>query len=87
MTCKCSFLEIYNESITDLLNPSETHLHIREAAGGTTYVENLSEEEVPSGAASTQCLFTRSLNPACVDGSAVQAVERLPCVLANQVKR
>ena len=49
VTCKCSFLEIYNETITDLLNPSETHLHIREAAGGTTYVENLSEEEVPSG--------------------------------------
>jgi hypothetical protein len=49
VTCTCSFLEIYNEAITDLLNPSETHLHIREAGSGTTYVENLSQEEVSSG--------------------------------------
>ncbi|GJZ18391.1 kinesin-like protein KIN-12B [Tanacetum coccineum] len=28
--CSCSFLEIYNEQITDLLNPSERNLHIKE---------------------------------------------------------
>lgn len=28
-TCKCSFLEIYNEQITDLLEPSSTNLQVR----------------------------------------------------------
>lgn len=51
MSCKCSFLEIYNENITDLLSPSEAHLHIREDAARGTYVENLCEEEVSSGTA------------------------------------
>lgn len=27
-SCKCSFLEIYNEHITDLLEPSSTNLHV-----------------------------------------------------------
>ena len=51
MSCKCSFLEIYNENITDLLSPSEAHLQIREDAARGTYVENLCEEEVSSGTA------------------------------------
>ncbi|BDA44416.1 probable Kinesin-like protein KIN-12E [Coccomyxa sp. Obi] len=46
--CKCSFLEIYNENITDLLGPSEAHLQIREDAARGVYVENLCEEEVSS---------------------------------------
>ncbi|KAK9915787.1 hypothetical protein WJX75_004111 [Coccomyxa subellipsoidea] len=48
VSCKCSFLEIYNENITDLLSPSEAHLQIREDAARGTYVENLCEEEVSS---------------------------------------
>lgn len=27
-SCKCSFLEIYNEQITDLLEPSSTNLQV-----------------------------------------------------------
>jgi kinesin family member 15 len=27
-TCKCSFLEIYNEQILDLLNPNAVNLHV-----------------------------------------------------------
>ncbi|XP_024376033.1 kinesin-like protein KIN-12D isoform X3 [Physcomitrium patens] len=46
--CKCSFLEIYNEHITDLLDPSSTNLHIREDAKTGVYVENLKEVEVKS---------------------------------------
>ncbi|EIE26130.1 kinesin-domain-containing protein, partial [Coccomyxa subellipsoidea C-169] len=48
VSCKCSFLEIYNENITDLLSPSEAHLQIREDAARGPYVENLCEEEVSS---------------------------------------
>ncbi|CAN0879039.1 Kinesin-like protein KIN-12D [Linum grandiflorum] len=44
--CKCSFLEIYNEQITDLLDPSSTNLLLREDSKKGVYVENLSEFEV-----------------------------------------
>ncbi|KAK1276465.1 Kinesin-like protein KIN12B [Acorus gramineus] len=44
--CKCSFLEIYNEQITDLLDPSSTNLLLREDMKKGVYVENLTEFEV-----------------------------------------
>ncbi|XP_021851306.2 kinesin-like protein KIN-12D [Spinacia oleracea] len=44
--CRCSFLEIYNEQITDLLDPSSTNLLLREDVNNGVYVENLSEFEV-----------------------------------------
>ncbi|XP_010255107.1 PREDICTED: kinesin-like protein KIN-12D isoform X2 [Nelumbo nucifera] len=44
--CKCSFLEIYNEQITDLLDPSSTNLLLREDIKKGIYVENLTEFEV-----------------------------------------
>ncbi|KAJ4978735.1 hypothetical protein NE237_009515 [Protea cynaroides] len=47
-TCKCSFLEIYNEQILDLLDPSIVNLQIREDAKRGVYVENLKEVEVTS---------------------------------------
>ncbi|KAD3066453.1 hypothetical protein E3N88_34333 [Mikania micrantha] len=46
--CKCSFLEIYNEQITDLLDPSSTNLQLREDVKKGVYVENLTEYEVYS---------------------------------------
>ncbi|KAJ0979998.1 hypothetical protein J5N97_015472 [Dioscorea zingiberensis] len=47
-SCKCSFLEIYNEQITDLLEPSSTNLQMREDVKTRVYVENLKECEVSS---------------------------------------
>ncbi|KAL4611291.1 hypothetical protein ACB092_08G113400 [Castanea dentata] len=47
-TCKCSFLEIYNEQILDLLEPSSNNLQIREDIKKGVYVENLKEIEVTS---------------------------------------
>ncbi|KAI4962799.1 hypothetical protein ZWY2020_025328 [Hordeum vulgare] len=44
--CKCSFLEIYNEQITDLLDPSSTNLQLREDTRVGVYVENLTKREV-----------------------------------------
>ncbi|XP_038705278.1 kinesin-like protein KIN-12C isoform X2 [Tripterygium wilfordii] len=41
--CKCSFLEIYNEQITDLLEPSSNNLQLREDLKKGVYVENLRE--------------------------------------------
>nr|XP_043607210.1 kinesin-like protein KIN-12C [Erigeron canadensis] len=45
-SCKCSFLEIYNEQITDLLEPSSTNLQLREGLKEGVYVENLTEHTV-----------------------------------------
>ncbi|KAJ8646210.1 hypothetical protein MRB53_007958 [Persea americana] len=44
--CRCSFLEIYNEQITDLLDPSQRNLQIREDVKSGVYVDNLTEEYV-----------------------------------------
>ncbi|XP_073275294.1 kinesin-like protein KIN-12B [Primulina huaijiensis] len=46
--CRCSFLEIYNEQITDLLDPSQKNLQIREDVNNGVYVENITEEYVSS---------------------------------------
>ncbi|EXB80276.1 Kinesin-like protein KIF15 [Morus notabilis] len=45
-SCKCSFLEIYNEQITDLLEPSSTNLQLREDLKKGVHVENLTEYNV-----------------------------------------
>ena len=44
-TCKCSFLEIYNEQIFDLLDLAPRALNIREDAQRGVYVEGISEED------------------------------------------
>ena len=38
---KCTYLEIYNEQIMDLLDPSATNLHVREDIKCGVYVEGL----------------------------------------------
>ncbi|XP_057861101.1 kinesin-like protein KIN-12D isoform X2 [Cryptomeria japonica] len=47
-SCKCSFLEIYNEQVTDLLEPTSTNLLVREDHKRGVYVENLTEVDVMS---------------------------------------
>ncbi|GKD77704.1 kinesin-like protein KIN-12B [Tanacetum coccineum] len=46
--CRCSFLEIYNEQIINLLNPAQGNLLIREDTKTGLYVKNLTEEPVGS---------------------------------------
>lgn len=48
--CRVSMLEIYNEVITDLLNPAATNLQIREDIKRGCYVEDLSEHLIQNGA-------------------------------------
>ena len=45
---RCSYLEIYNEQIMDLLEPSSINLHIREDIKKGVYVDGLVEENVQS---------------------------------------
>ncbi|KAL8554411.1 hypothetical protein ACS0TY_002561 [Phlomoides rotata] len=60
--CKCSFLEIYNEQITDLLDPSSSNLMIREDMKKGVYVENLSEFDVQTVGDILQLLIQGSSN-------------------------
>ncbi|XP_050371998.1 kinesin-like protein KIN-12B [Argentina anserina] len=55
--CQCSFLEIYNEQITDLLDPNPKSLQIREDVKSGVYVENLTEECVRTIKDVTQLLM------------------------------
>lgn len=45
-TCRCSFLQIYNEQISDLLHPAEKPLALRYDSESGVYVENLTEHVV-----------------------------------------
>ena len=81
---KCSFLEIYNETITDLLRPSSGNLNLREDMKRGCYVDNLTEEIVLNGmhcgtaalsftvakwaASGKLCALMDSMNQARVDG-------------------
>ena len=49
-SCKVSFAELYNEVVTDLLDPATTRLRICEDTRQGVYVEGLSEALVSSGA-------------------------------------
>ncbi|OEL28242.1 Kinesin-like protein KIN12B [Dichanthelium oligosanthes] len=44
--CRCSFLEVHNEQINDLLESSQRDLQIRENAGNGIHVENVTDEYV-----------------------------------------
>ncbi|KAH9305111.1 hypothetical protein KI387_009515 [Taxus chinensis] len=70
--CRCSFLEIYNEHITDLLEPSRRNLQIREDTKCGVYVENLTEEYVASLDDINQLLF-RGLSNRRVGATSINA--------------
>ncbi|EKX45559.1 hypothetical protein GUITHDRAFT_55963, partial [Guillardia theta CCMP2712] len=43
---RCSYLEIYNETVTDLLDPSKVNLQVRENSKEGIYVDGLTWQEV-----------------------------------------
>lgn len=71
---RCSFLEIYNENITDLLNPSSTNLHIRDNMRHGCYVDGLTEHMILNGESfhplSCHLIFTTTLR-LCLNRSAI----------------
>jgi centromeric protein E len=60
-TLRCSMLEIYNEVITDLLNPVATTLSIREDPEEGTFVEGLKTKIAQNGEYAPSAMGT--LNP------------------------
>ncbi|XP_020224344.1 kinesin-like protein KIN-12F isoform X1 [Cajanus cajan] len=55
--CRCSFLEIYNEQIGDLLDPTQRNLEIKDDSKNAFYLDNLTEEYVTSYDDVTQFLI------------------------------
>ncbi|CAN6352194.1 unnamed protein product [Urochloa humidicola] len=60
--CKCSFLEIYNEKITDLLDTSSINLELHEDTRKGFYVKNLTEHEVSCVGDVMQLLMLGAMN-------------------------
>ena len=44
--CRCSFLEIYQEQIFDLLDPASSNLHLHENMKKGVFVDSLTERTV-----------------------------------------
>ncbi|XP_019183285.1 PREDICTED: kinesin-like protein KIN-12F [Ipomoea nil] len=55
--CRCSFLEVYNGHIGDLLDPMQRNLKIKDDTKNGFYVENLTEEYVSTYEDVTQVLI------------------------------
>ncbi|KAL0328546.1 UNVERIFIED_CONTAM: Kinesin-like protein KIN-12F [Sesamum calycinum] len=58
--CRCSFLEVYDGKIGDLLDPTQRNLEIKDDAKNGFYVENLTEEYVTCYEDVTQILIKES---------------------------
>ncbi|XP_057773195.1 kinesin-like protein KIN-12B [Salvia miltiorrhiza] len=88
--CRCSFLEIYNEQITDLLDPSQKNLQIREDAKTGVYVENLREECVSSMKDVSQLLIkglsNRRTGATCVNAESSRSHSVFTCVVESRGK-
>lgn len=88
--CRCSFLEIYNEQITDLLDPSQKNLQIREDVKTGVYVENLREECVSSMKDVLQLLMKglshRKTSATCVNAESSRSHSVFTCVVESRGK-
>ncbi|CAN6227711.1 unnamed protein product [Urochloa humidicola] len=85
--CVCSFLEIYNEQITDLLDPSQKNLQIREdVRTSCVYVESLTKQYVFTMKDVTQLLVKGLANRRTGATSANADSSRSHCVFMCVIK-
>lgn len=85
--CTCSFLEIYNEQITDLLDPMQKNLQIREdVKTACVYVESLTKEFVCTMKDVTQLLVKGLANRRTGSTSANADSSRSHCVFTCVIK-
>ncbi|KAM7486192.1 hypothetical protein LguiA_002201 [Lonicera macranthoides] len=88
--CRCSFLEIYNEQITDLLDPSQGNLQIREDVKTGVYVENLTEECVSTMKDVTQLLIkglsNRRTGATSINAESSRSHSVFTCVVESRCK-
>ncbi|EEF45998.1 Carboxy-terminal kinesin, putative [Ricinus communis] len=88
--CRCSFLEIYNEQITDLLDPTQRNLQIREDVKSGVYVENLREEYVFTMKDVTQLLMkglsNRRTGATSINSESSRSHSVFTCVVESRCK-
>ncbi|RHN42518.1 putative plus-end-directed kinesin ATPase [Medicago truncatula] len=88
--CHCSFLEIYNEHITDLLDPNKRNLQIREDVKSGIYVENLTEEHVFTMKDVNQLLIkgllNRTIGATSVNSESSRSHTVFTCVVESRCK-
>ncbi|KAK6174774.1 hypothetical protein SNE40_017987 [Patella caerulea] len=60
--CRCSFIEIYQEQVFDLLDPASTGLHLRENIKTGVYVDGIVEQAVANYSEAYQVLNAGWLN-------------------------
>ncbi|XP_061338674.1 kinesin-like protein KIN-12B [Gastrolobium bilobum] len=88
--CHCSFLEIYNEQITDLLDPNQRNLQIREDVKSGVYVENLTEEPVSTMKDVTQLLIkglsNRRIGATSINSESSRSHTVFTCVVESRCK-
>ncbi|KAJ7957285.1 Kinesin-like protein [Quillaja saponaria] len=88
--CHCSFLEIYNEQITDLLDPNQRNLQIREDVKSGVYVENLTEEYVSTMKDVTQLLIkglsNRRIGATSINAESSRSHTVFTCVIESRSK-
>ncbi|KAJ8530787.1 hypothetical protein K7X08_023668 [Anisodus acutangulus] len=88
--CRCSFLEIYNEQITDLLDPSQRSLQIREDVRTGVYVENLTEECVSTMKDVTKLLMkglsNRRIGATSINAESSRSHSVFTCVVESHCK-
>ncbi|KAL9237860.1 hypothetical protein vseg_012358 [Gypsophila vaccaria] len=89
--CRCSFLEIYNEQITDLLDSTQKNLQIREDVKSGVYVENLTEECVSTVKDVISLLLkglsNRRTGVTSVNAESSRSHSVFTCVVESQCKR
>ncbi|GAV58960.1 Kinesin domain-containing protein/Kinesin-related domain-containing protein [Cephalotus follicularis] len=88
--CRCSFLEIYNEQITDLLDPNQRNLQIREDVKSGVYVENLTEDYVCTMKDVTQLLIkglsNRRTGATSINAESSRSHSVFTCVVESRCK-
>lgn len=62
--CSCSIVEIYNEVVSDLLDPTRTNLLVHDSGRGVV-IDNLSRVQVQSGDGAAHCPAARKLYNGC----------------------
>ncbi|XP_061363751.1 kinesin-like protein KIN-12B [Gastrolobium bilobum] len=89
--CRCSFLEIYNEQIMDLLDLNQRNLQIREDVKSGVYVENLTEEHVCTMKDVTRLLIkglsNRRVGATSMNSESSRSHTVFTCVVKSRCKR
>ncbi|KAK4386918.1 Kinesin-like protein KIN-12F [Sesamum angolense] len=88
--CRCSFLEVYDGKIGDLLDPTQRNLEIKDDAKNGFYVENLTEEYVTCYEDVTQILIkglsNRKMGTTRINSKSSRSHIMFTCILESWCK-